>query len=134
MKKLLTIIFILCFVKTHAQTANAGADQTIYLTQTSSVTLMAVAVQEVPIYGAKIYDVQPRQAGYPTDPATITSPTSATTTVTGLIQGIWYYQIAVTTGATTKRDTVVVSVDYDVPPAGATLLYSPNFKSIWHKL
>ena len=74
----------------------------------------------------KIYDVVPRHAtGYPTDPATITSPTSATTTVTGLVQGIWYYQLAVTTGATTKRDTVVVRVDYDVPPTGSSILMHP---------
>ena len=84
-----------------------------------ALLLMEVVVQEVPIYGARFMMLPATAARYnPIDPATITSPTSATTTVTGLIQGVWYYQIAVTTGGTTKRDTVVVRVDYDVPPRG----------------
>ena len=113
---------ILCFcLKTHAQTANAGADKTVYLTQGNSVTVGGSSSGTSYLW-TKIYDIQPVQAGYPTDPATINSPTSATTTITGLIQGNWYYQLAVTTGSTTKKDTVVVRVDYDAPPAGAIYL------------
>lgn len=110
-------------VKSFAQTANAGSDKTVYLTHGNKVTIGGRS------FGAsyawtKIYDVQQPQAGYPIDPAIITSPSSATTTVTGLIQGVWYYQLAVTTGRSTKKDTVVVRVDYDSPPAGSICLRS----------
>lgn len=45
MKTLLTILFILFSANIFAQTptANAGADQTIYLTSTNSVTLAGTA-------------------------------------------------------------------------------------------
>ena len=63
-----------------------------------------------------LYLPPPPQSTNPVDPAIITSPTSATTTITGLAQGNWYYRIAATTGSTTRYDTVVVRVNYDVPP------------------
>ncbi|MGH2564442.1 MAG: hypothetical protein ACRDE5_08015, partial [Ginsengibacter sp.] len=124
MKKflLMPIIFIGLQAGAATPTANAGPDQTIYLTQTSTATLDGSGSSGTTFAWAKIYDVQQPQAGYPTDPATIASPSSATTTVTGLIQGVWYYQLAVTSGTTTKYDTVVVRVDYDVPPSGATYI------------
>ena len=121
MRRLLLLPILFFGLKTQAQTADAGPDKTLYLTQGNSI-IIGGASSGTTYAWTKIYDVQPIQAGYPTDPATITSPTSATTTVTGLIQGNWYYQIAVTTGATTKKDTVVVRVNYDAPPAGATYL------------
>ena len=38
MRRLLLLPILFFGLKAHAQTANAGADQTIYLTQTSTVT------------------------------------------------------------------------------------------------
>ena len=52
---------------------------------------------------------------------TIINPTSAVTTVTGLKQGTFYFQLSATSGNVAK-DTVVVRVDYDVPPANSTLV------------
>lgn len=121
MKRLLFILFICSCGKLFAQTANAGADKTIYLTQTNSVTLDGSASTGTSYSWAKIYDVQQPQAGYPLDPATIVSPTSATTNVTGLIQGVWYYQLSVTSGSVTKKDTVVVKVDVEPPPINFVL-------------
>jgi major membrane immunogen (membrane-anchored lipoprotein) len=95
--------------------ANAGSDQTIYLTQTSTVTLDGSAS-----FGDS-YQWKDISTDYKSG-AVITSPTSLITKVTGLIQGTWYYQLAVTTGNITVKDTLVIRVDYDVPPANSTLL------------
>lgn len=102
--------------------ANAGPDQTIYLTQTSTVTLNGSASSGDSFLWTKLYDVTPAQATSPADAATIVSPTSAVTSVTGLIQGVWYYQLAVTSGGVTALDTVVIRVDYDIPPPGGVLV------------
>lgn len=124
MKRLITIIFAyLLGTQVNAQRANAGPNKMVYLTKNNS-TIIGGASSGTFYSWKKIYDVQPAQAGYPLDPATISSPGSATTKVTGLIQGVWYYQLAVTTGRITKKDTVVVRVDYDVPPANSTYLRS----------
>ena len=124
MKRLITIIFTyLLATQANAQTANAGPDKMVYLTKSNS-TIIGASSSGTSYLWKKIYDVQPAQAGYPLDPAIITSPKSSTTKVTGLIQGVWYYQLAVTTGRTTKKDTVVVRVDYDAPPANSTYLRS----------
>jgi len=104
-----------------APVANAGPDQKIYLTQTSAVTLNGSGSSGDSYQWTKIYDVYPDQATPPTNPSTIVSPNSATTSVTGLVQGNWYYQLAVTSGGITKKDTVIVRVDYDAPPANSTI-------------
>lgn len=114
--------------------ALAGPDQTIYLTQTSSVTLDGKASSVGSYHWTKITDVAPPQAGFPTDSATIVSPDSAITSVTGLIQGVWYYQLAVTNGGVTALDTVVIRVDYDVPPQGDVLVANvPITDANWAK-
>ncbi len=133
MKTMLALLLIIFGFTVNAQPiANAGPDQTIYLTQTNSVTLNGSGSSGTSYLWTKIYDVQQAQAGYPVDPATIVSPTSANTNVTGLIQGTWYYQLAVTTGGVTKLDSVVVRVDVQPPPLNYTLerflpLSSPLF-------
>ena len=93
--------------------ANAGPDQTIYLTQTNSVTLNGSASS------GDSYQWTEISTDYKSG-AIIMSPNSAVTTVMGLPQGVWYYQIAVTSGGITTYDTVVIRVDYDAPPAGGT--------------
>ncbi|MGN6194220.1 MAG: PKD domain-containing protein, partial [Ginsengibacter sp.] len=102
--------------------ANAGPDQTIYLTQTNSVTLN----------GSSSFGDSYQWTEVSTDyksGATITSPNSAVTTVTGLPQGVFYFQLAVTSGGSTATDVVVVSVDYATPPNGQILRNLP-FSSI----
>jgi hypothetical protein len=116
MKKLLfglTALFL--FINVNAQIANAGTDQRIYLTQTSSATLNGSASSGDTYQWTDISTDQ-------VNPAKIILPFSAVSSVTGLVQGTWYYQLAVTSAGVTKRDTVVVRVDYDVPPANSTLL------------
>ena len=116
MKTLLVLSLIILGFKANAQPiAKAGPDRTIYLTQTNSVTLDGSASS------GDSYKWTDISTDYKSTDV-ITSPISPTTTVTGLEQGVWYYQLSVTTGAITKRDTLVVTVDYDVPPAGGTLL------------
>src|SRR5690242_16580532 len=95
--------------------ANAGPDQTIYLTQTSSVTLNGSASS------AGSYQWTEVSTDYSSG-ATITSPNSAVTTVTGLKQGVWYFQLSVTSNGITATDEVVVRVDYDLPPSNGTLI------------
>lgn len=115
--------------------ANAGQDQTIYLTQTSAVTLNGSASSGDSYLWTKINDVAPLQAGFPFDSSTLVSPTLPQCSVTGMIQGTWYYQLAVTTGAVTKKDTVVVRVDYDYPPLGGILVANvPIQDENWVKL
>lgn len=143
MKILLTLSLFILISLANAETnikgvlpiANAGPNQTIYLTQTSNVTLNGSASSGDSYIWTKITDAAPPQAGFPTDSATIVSPTSAVTSVTGMIQGVWYYQLAVTSGGVTALDTVVISVDYDVPPPGGTLVANiPIQDENWAKL
>ncbi|MEO6909121.1 MAG: hypothetical protein ABI210_14650, partial [Abditibacteriaceae bacterium] len=96
-------------------TANAGSDQTIYLTQGSTVTLD----------GSKSSGDAYRWTEVSTDyksKGQIISPTSATTQVTGLPQGVFYFQLTVIKNGLSAKDIAVVRVDYDVPPANSTLL------------
>ncbi|HET7116867.1 MAG TPA: hypothetical protein VFI29_10275, partial [Hanamia sp.] len=124
MKTLLVLALIILGYTVKAQPiANAGPDQTIYLTQTNSVTLNGSAssgdsYQWTDISANIGYPMLMNLGveGHPTNTGSITSPTSATTTVTGLSQGVWYYQIAVTTSGSTKYDTMMVNVDYAPPP------------------
>jgi hypothetical protein len=103
--------------------SDAGPDKLIFLTQGNSVELGGSS-SGTSFLWTKIYDVQPRMAGYPIDPSAIVSPTSAQTLIKGLVQGVWYYQLAVLAGGAIKYDTVVVRVDYDIPPLGATIIDS----------
>ncbi|MDE2031342.1 MAG: hypothetical protein KGI58_03755, partial [Patescibacteria group bacterium] len=64
-----------------APIANAGPDQTIYLTQTSTATLNGSASS------SGTYQWSEVSTDYKSG-ATITSPNSAITTVTGLPQGV----------------------------------------------
>jgi hypothetical protein len=104
MKFILAILFILLAVSSHAQTANAGADKTIYLTQTSSTTLDGSASTGTTFLWREI------STDYMSG-ATITNSTSKVATVSGLPQGVFYFEIAATTGGTTKRDSMKLVVD-----------------------
>jgi hypothetical protein len=112
---IISIIFIcLLHFNVSAQTANAGADQTIYLQQGSTATLDGSGSS------ATSYLWTEFSTDYSSG-ATITSPTSKTTTVTGLPQGVFYFEIAATTGGTTKRDSVKVTVDAFLQPKNSIL-------------
>ncbi len=100
--------------------ANAGTDQTIYLSQTSTVTLDGSASSGDSYHWTDV------STDYKSG-ATITSPNSLVTTVTGLKQGVWYFQLTVTSAGSTAMDIVVIKVDYDVPPANATLIHHFDF-------
>jgi hypothetical protein len=92
--------------------AQAGPDQTIYLTETSTVTLDGSASSGASAQWTEV------STDYPSG-ATITSPSCGATTVTGLPQGVWYFELAVTRAGMTARDTVMIIVDHDPPPPGA---------------
>lgn len=105
--------------------ANAGPDQTIYLNQTSTATL------DGSLSFADSYLWKNISTDFTSGAITLVN--SKVTTVTGLEQGTFYYELSATTGDITKKDTVVVRVEYDVPPANATLIRNFNMSdpSIW---
>ncbi len=96
------------FNYTTAPTAFAGNDQTIAL-PTSTVTLDGSGS-----LGA-ITDYAWTQISGP-NTAAITTPASVTTTVTGLIQGIYVFQLAINGGSSTSQMTVTVN---PAPPPSA---------------
>src|SRR6185312_1373054 len=112
----LLVLGLTSFTALQAQTpiANAGPDQTIYLSQTNSVTLNGSASL------GNSYQWTEVSTDYKSG-ATITSPNSATTTVTGLPQGVFYFQLTVTGGGVTATDEVVITVNYDLPPNGSKI-------------
>lgn len=129
MKKLITIIFLLLIiaVNSHAQTANAGSDVTIYLTQTSTATLDGSASSASSYQWTEItINTWDYISG-----GTITSPTSKTTTVTNLKQGTFYFKLAATTGGTTVTDTMMVKVLYSPAPASGTLVEELPLSKVW---
>src|SRR5450755_1273430 len=86
-------------------TANAGANQTITL-PTSSVTLDGSAST------GTITSYTWTKVSGPNTP-TITTPNAVTTTVTGLVQGTYVFQLSVNAGASTSQVTISVN---PVPP------------------
>jgi hypothetical protein len=108
-------------VNAQSPVANAGLDQTIYLTQTNSVTLNGSGSSGTSYQWTEV------STDYKSG-ATITSPNSAVTTVTGLPQGVFYFQLAVTSGGSTATDVVAISVNYDVAPNG-TLIHWFDMKA-----
>jgi hypothetical protein len=110
-----SLIFVFLLAKDDAQIANAGADRHIYLSQTSTVVLDGSGSS-----GTK-YKWSDISTDYPC-PATITSSTSKTTTLKGLSQGVFYYQLAVTKGRKTVYDTVMVKVDFYKPPSNTMII------------
>ena len=92
MIKYLSILFLclLSFIG-KGQTANAGSDVTIYLDSTSTATLDGSASSGTSFQWTEI------STDYMSG-ATIASPTSKTTTVSGLPQGVFYFQLAATAG------------------------------------
>jgi hypothetical protein len=115
MRNILTMLILLFAVNSQGQTANAGPDKVIYLTQTSTATLDGSASSGTSFLWREI-STDFSSGG------TITSATSKSTTVTGLKQGAFYFEIAATTGGRTKRDIMTVFVHYDVAPAGSILI------------
>ncbi|HVY35731.1 MAG TPA: Ig-like domain-containing protein, partial [Candidatus Paceibacterota bacterium] len=87
-------------------TANAGADQTITL-PTNSVTLSGAGTDTDGSITSYVWTKV--QGGT----ATITSPTSASTTVTGLSQGSYDFRLTVSDNSgATAYDDVIVTVNY----------------------
>jgi hypothetical protein len=90
-----------------APTAHAGTDQTITL-PTSTVTLSGSGTDPDGTISAFSWT---KLAGSPLG-GTITSPTSASTTITALIQGVYRFQLKVTDNrGATGLDTVQVTVN-----------------------
>ena len=81
-------------------TANAGSDQTITL-PTSSVTLNGGSST------GSINSYSWTELSGPNN-ATITSPSAATTTATGLIQGVYVFKLSVNSGTSTDQVTITV--------------------------
>jgi hypothetical protein len=122
MKLLTTILLILFALNSQGQTANAGADKTIYLTQSSSATLDGSASAGTAFQWREI------STDYMSG-ATITNSTLKTATVSGVAQGTFYFEIAATTGGTTTRDTMMLRVNHDIAPTGSTLVKNFDMSS-----
>ena len=123
MKKTISILFLclLPFIG-EAQTANAGADQTIYLTQTSNATLDGSAssgstYQWTDVTNTIGYPMLMNLGveSHPANSGVLSNSTSKVATVTGLTQGVWYYKLAVNG---TVSDTMKVIADLLPPPNG----------------
>ncbi len=84
-----------------APVANAGPNQTIML-PTSSVTLSGSAST------GNITSYSWTRVSGPNTP-TITTPTALSTTVTGLVQGTYVFQLSVNGGASTSQVTITVN-------------------------
>lgn len=93
-----------------APTVNAGADQAITL-PTNSVTLTGTATDSDGSVASYAWSEVSGGA------ATITTPTSATTTVTGLVQGVYTFRLTATDdqGASTSDD-VIITVNPQAQP------------------
>src|SRR6185437_8867521 len=102
--------------------ANAGPDKTIYLTQTSTVTLDGSASS------GDTYQWTEVSTDYMSG-AIITSPTSKVTTVTGLPQGVFYFRIKATVAGTSAYDSMKVIVDGFAPPKNSNLALRLPFES-----
>jgi hypothetical protein len=89
-------------------TANAGPNQTITL-PLSTVTLNGSAST------GTITDYTWTRVSGPNTP-TITSPNTVSTTVTGLVQGTYVFQLSLNSGASTAQVTIIVN---PVPPPTA---------------
>lgn len=115
MAKYITL-FIVCLLpfKGKGQVAKVGAGQTIYLTSTSTATLDGSAS-----HGIK-YHWKDVSTDYGS--GIITNKDSKKTTVTGLSQGVFYYQLEVTTGRKSVYSITTVKVDYAPPPPTETLI------------
>lgn len=124
MKIFLSILLLLTCSGLFAQpTADAGSNQTIYLSSTSTATLSGSGT------GSGLsYQWTEVSTDYMSG-ATITTPTAATTTVTGLPQGTFYFELAVTDNVDRVAvDTVVVRVNYSAAPDNYSLLRSISSK------
>lgn len=114
MRKYISILFV-CLLPYlgKAQIANAGADQTVYLTEGNIATLDGSASSGDSFQWTEI------STDYMSG-ATITSPNSKVTTVTGLPQGVFYFRLSVSSGGITATDSMKVIVDYAPIPKGAS--------------
>jgi hypothetical protein len=92
--------------------ANAGPDQTIFLPSTS-VTLTGTAST------GTITSQAWTLVGGPNTP-TITSPSNLTTTVTGLIQGVYAFQLALNGGVSSDQ----VNITVNAAPVGVNIFTS----------
>lgn len=119
MKKLITIVCFFISIKVLAQTANAGNDISVYLNLSSSAILNGSGSS------ASTYQWSEISTDYSSGVPIIHS-TSKVATLSGLPQGVFYFQIAATTGRVTKYDTTVVRVFLTGAPANSTLLHSFN--------
>ncbi len=113
--KIVILIGSLFFsVPSFCQIADAGKDKRVFLTQSSTTTI-----------GGKSFGTAFKWKKISTGPADhsiITSPGSPVTSVKHLSQGTWYYELKVSKGGIIKKDTVVIRVDYDIPPANSVLV------------
>ena len=109
------LILILFTGKAEAQTANAGADQTIYLTEGNTATLDGSGSS------GNSYKWTEVSTDYSSG-STISNSTSKVASVSGLPQGVFYFQIAVTSGANVATAKMKVIVDYSPPPTLSSLV------------
>jgi predicted esterase len=106
-------------------TANAGPDQTIML-PASTATLSGSGTDADGTITGYLWTKVSGPAG-----GTITSPSSASTTVTGLAQGTYVYSLRVTdNNGATATDEVTINVVANVPPSSALRIEAENYTAM----
>src|SRR6185437_7557758 len=115
MKTILMVALTLMGFAAFAQPiSNAGLDQIIYLTQANSAKLDGSASSGSSFQWREI-STDFLSGGV------IASPASKATTISGLKQGTFYFELSATTGGITKRDSMVIRVDNEPPPSGSAI-------------
>jgi hypothetical protein len=107
-----------------APTANAGTDQSINL-PANSVTLTGSGTDADGTIASYAWSKLSGGA------ATITSPSSASTTVTGLAQGSYTFRLTVTdNGGATATDDVIINVNASVPSGSSMHIEAENWSAM----
>lgn len=114
--KTVKVVLVFClslfFFATHSLAqncaSNAGLDQTICSSQSLTLSGQVYQPQSSPVY------VRWRQVSGP-NTSTITSPASTTTSITGLVPGLYIFEIANACTVDTARDRVAITVLQQTP-------------------
>jgi hypothetical protein len=126
MKKFFTLFLLIFWQNIFAQIkmVNAGEDQTIYFSETKTVTLNGFATRGVkPLWKEVSTDYK--------SGAIIQNPHSLVTKIQNLPQGVFCFELSAKDHTKILRDTVVIRVDNEPPPGILLRSFSNVFPEIY---